>query len=36
MVAEEALVLDLPLIVPMPMPRKLHIDDFRSTKSHAR
>ena len=33
LVAEEALRLDIPLIVPMPMPRKLYIDDFGSTKS---
>ena len=33
LVADEALRLDIPLIVPMPMPKKLYIDDFSSTKS---
>ncbi len=33
LVAEEALRLDIPLIVPMPMPRKLYIEKFSSTKS---
>ena len=33
LVAEEALRLDIPLIVPMPMPKNLYIDDFASTKS---
>lgn len=36
LVAEEALHLDIPLIVPMPMPKKLYVDDFNSTKSRER
>ncbi len=36
LVAEEALRLDIPLIVPMPMPRKLYVDDFDSTISRER
>ena len=33
LVAEEALRLHIPLIVPLPMPRKLYIEDFDSTYS---
>jgi hypothetical protein len=36
LVAEEALGLGIPLIVPMPMPRKHYIDDFSSMKSRER
>ena len=36
LVAEEALRLDIPLIVAMPMARSLYIDDFSATKSRER
>ncbi|NOX70573.1 MAG: hypothetical protein GXP15_15385 [Gammaproteobacteria bacterium] len=36
LVAEEALHLGIPLIVPLPMQRKLYLDDFGSTNSRER